>query len=157
MGGGTRKGALALTGLFLRKATSGDLPEVVRLEEVCYGDPWPATAFATLPENPRVFFAVAREQEDGPLAGYVVAWYVMDEGELANLAVVPSARRKGIGSSLLDAMFADADARGIQQIYLEVRESNAAARQLYEARGFEAIGRRKRYYRSPEEDALILR
>ena len=157
MGGGTRKGAIALSAMFLGKATSRDLPEVIQLEGVCYGDPWPATAFATLPENPRVFFAVARENHGGPLAGYLVAWYVMDEGELANLAVVPSARRKGIGSSLLDAMFADADARGIRQIYLEVRESNDAARQLYAARGFEAIGRRKGYYRSPEEDALILR
>lgn len=139
-----------------RPATIADLPEIIELEHVCYGDPWPATAFATLPENPRVYFAVARE--DGrSLAGYVVAWYVMDEGELANLAVAPSERGRGIGGALLDAVLGDAASRGIAKLFLEVRESNDSARKLYEARGFEEVGRRKQYYRSPSEDALILR
>jgi ribosomal-protein-alanine N-acetyltransferase len=133
----------------------------VALERSCYGDPWPATAFASLPHNSRVFFAVARQTDrddvPGRVAGYVVAWYVMDEGELANLAVAPDARRQGIGKALLDAMFVDAAGRGTSQVFLEVRESNVAARQLYATRGFEEVGRRQRYYRSPVEDALILR
>jgi ribosomal-protein-alanine N-acetyltransferase len=140
----------------LSPATPSDLPEVIALERQCYGDPWPATAFSTLPENPRVYFMVARNAA-GRVAGYVVAWFVMEEGELANLAVAPSERRKGLGRVMLDAMLADAARRGARQIYLEVRESNQAARALYEARKFEEVGRRKRYYRKPEEDALILR
>ena len=126
------------------------------LEKLCYADPWPDDAFLTLPGNRQVFFSVA-ESGDGGLAGYVVAWYVLDEGELANLAVAPHLRKRGIGKSLLDAMLVDARRRGVAQVYLEVRESNAAARQLYRANEFVEVGRRKGYYRSPVEDALILR
>lgn len=157
MGSDTRSDSPALSALVLRRATAADLPEVLALERTCYGDPWPATAFASLPDNARVFFTVARKHGHGALAGYVVAWYMMDEGELANLAVAPTARAQGIGKSLLDCMLQDAAARGTSRVYLEVRESNKAARQLYATRGFEEVGRRKRYYRSPVEDALILR
>jgi len=157
MGNGARSDTPALTPIELRRATAADISEIAALERVCYGDPWPPSAFAALPENARVFFAVARHDPGGRLAGYVVAWFVMDEGELANLAVAPEERRQGIGRVLLDAMLVDATSRGTAQVYLEVRESNAAARELYASRGFEEVGRRKQYYRTPSEDALILR
>lgn len=156
MGSNARSSAPELNAPMLTRATAADLPEVIALERVCYGDPWPASAFASLPENARVFFTVARDVGRA-LSGYVVAWYVMDEGELANLVVAPAARERGIGRALLDSMLEDARSRGIVQIYLEVRESNSAARHLYGSRGFEEVGRRKEYYRSPREDALILR
>jgi len=156
MGSNTRSGAPALNAPVLSRATAADLPEVIALERICYGDPWPASAFASLPENARVFFTVARDVGRA-LWGYVVAWYVMDEGELANLAVAPAVREQGIGRALLDSMLDDARSREIAQIYLEVRESNFAARQLYASRGFEEVGKRKGYYRTPKEDALILR
>lgn len=156
MGNDTRPGLACLSGFDLEPATAEDLPAVVALERSCYGDPWPASAFAALPENARVFFRITRGSS-GDIIGYVVAWYVMEEGELANLAVAPSHRRQGIGTALLDATLADAAARGVSELYLEVRESNVAARHLYASRKFEEVGRRKRYYRSPQEDALILR
>ena len=157
MGSGARSGTPALSGIYLRNALPSDLPEVAELECACYGDPWPASAFAALPDNSRVFFTVARQDVRGPVVGYVVAWYVLDEAELANLAVHPDLRHQGVGQALLDAMLNDASARGTSQVYLEVRESNVAARQLYGTRGFEEVARRKRYYRTPTEDALILR
>ena len=141
----------------MHPATTEDLAEVSALERRCYADPWPGAAFAALPDNPNVFFAVARSGVDRLLAGYVVGWHVLNEAELANLAVEPSARRRGIGRLLLDAMLKDADQRNIDRVFLEVRESNAAARELYATHGFEEVGRRKKYYRSPDEDALILR
>lgn len=155
MGSDTRPLAAAVSGT-LRRATPADLADVAAMERVCYPDPWPASAFATLPDNPRVFFAVVRDERNR-LAGYAVAWHVMDEGELANLAVAPEGRRQGTGRALLDAMLADAMARGTKELYLEVRESNAAARRLYHLLDFEEVGRRRGYYRSPTEDALILR
>jgi ribosomal-protein-alanine N-acetyltransferase len=157
MGNSTRSRASHVTSLELQVATRADLPEVVALERGCYADPWPASAFSALPDNARVFFRVTRDDESGDITGYVVAWYVLDEGELANLAVAPAYRRQGIGTALLDATLADAAARDVGQLYLEVRESNLAARHLYASRKFEEVGRRKQYYRSPQEDALILR
>lgn len=157
MGSSARSGAPALSSVAVRRAIPADLPDVAALERVSYGDPWPASAFASLPGNARVFFAVARDDVGGQLAGYVVAWYVLDEGELANLAVAPPDRGRGIGRALLDAVLSDASSRGTSQMYLEVRHSNVAARQLYASREFEEVGRRKGYYRSPTEDALILR
>jgi ribosomal-protein-alanine N-acetyltransferase len=156
MGSDTRSSPAALNRVVVRSASGADLADVVALERACYGDPWPASAFASLPANQQVFFSVARDAA-GKLAGYVIGWYVMDEGELANLAVAPDLRSQGIGRLLLEAILQDARIRGTRQLYLEVRESNAAARQLYLANGFEEVGRRKRYYRRPTEDALILR
>jgi ribosomal-protein-alanine N-acetyltransferase len=157
MGSGSRSGAAALERTSIRRAIAADLPQVVALERACYSDPWPASAFVSLPDNDRVFFAVAVDGAAGHITGYVVAWFVMDEGELANLAVVPGDRRRGIGRALLDSVLADAARRRIKRLFLEVRESNAAARQLYARAAFQQVGRRKQYYRSPHEDALILR
>ena len=156
MGSRTRPDPPGLSTVALSRATAVDLPEVVALERASYGDPWPASAFATLPANGQVFFAVARDG-DGRLAGYVVGWYVLDQGELANLAVAADLRTKGVGGLLLDAMIEDAAGRGTRHLFLEVRASNQAARRLYARRGFEEVGRRKGYYRMPTEDALILR
>jgi ribosomal-protein-alanine N-acetyltransferase len=138
-------------------AEPGDLAEVVAMERACYSDPWAPSAFSGLHENPAVHFAVARTEARGAVAGYVVAWFVGDEGELANLAIDPGLRRRGIGGALLDSVLRDATARGVRTLYLEVRESNAAARKLYASREFVEVGRRRGYYRSPQEDALILR
>ena len=146
-----------MTGPVLERATAADIPEVAALEQACYADPWPASAFQGIHENPAVHFTLARAREGGALAGYVVAWFAADQGELANLAVDPSMRRQGVGSILLDAVLDDAGSRGTTALFLEVRESNRAARELYGSRNFVEVGRRKRYYRSPVEDALILR
>ena len=157
MGSNARAFAQGLTGFSLRAAAESDIAEVVAMEQACYSDPWPASSFATLPTNDRVCFVVARDSATAALLGFAIAWHVETEGELANLAVGPEHRRKGIGLALLDAVTTDALGRGTSELYLEVRESNSAARELYGAAGFEEVGRRKRYYRRPEEDALILR
>jgi [ribosomal protein S18]-alanine N-acetyltransferase len=143
--------------MVIREGRPDDLEAVAELERACYSDPWPATAFVSLPDNPRVYFAVVDSPVARSLAGYVVAWYVLDEGEIANLAVAPSARGKGIGGALLDAAIRESIDRGVTDLYLEVRESNQSARRLYASRDFEEVSRRKGYYRAPVEDALILR
>lgn len=127
------------------------------MERTCYSDPWPASSFAALHSNERIFFLVARDARTDTLVGFAVAWYVLDEGELANLAVDSASRGAGLGRRLLEAVLADAKSRGIADLYLEVRESNWAAKRLYAGGNFVEVGRRKRYYRSPVEDALILR
>jgi ribosomal-protein-alanine N-acetyltransferase len=89
--------------------------------------------------------------------GYVVAWFAGGQGEIANLAVDPAVRGQRLGSTLLDAALEQARSHRAEEVFLEVRDSNARARQLYESRGFAEVGRRRRYYRRPVEDAVILR
>ena len=84
-------------------------------------------------------------------------WVGGEECEVANLAIDPSRRSDGLGAFLLDALLLQARAEGLLVIFLEVRESNTRARRLYESRSFHEVGRRTKYYRHPEEDALIFR
>ena len=157
MGSSARPRTAPLTGTVIRRGLAADLASVVELERACYSDPWPASAFVALPDNPRVYFAVADSPVVKSIAGYVVAWFVLDEGEVANLAVATNARRQGIGGALLDAAVRESIERGASDLYLEVRESNQNARRLSASRGFEEVSRRKGSDRAPVEDALILR
>ena len=91
------------------------------------------------------------------VVGYVIARAAADEGEILNLAVAPAQQRHGVGRLLAQQALEDLAARGARSVYLEVRESNAAARRLYEGLGFEAVARRPNYYRQPSEAALVLR
>jgi ribosomal-protein-alanine N-acetyltransferase len=90
------------------------------------------------------------------ITGYLLARELAGEAEILNLAVVPEARRAGLGRALLDAGLEQLRQRGATRVWLEVRESNAAAQALYARRGFTTAGRRSRYYRAPVEDALVL-
>ena len=95
-------------------------------------------------------------EEGGELLGYVWARFVLDEGDIGNVAVAPDSRRRGIGAALLKALFAESERRGAAVLQLEVRESNLAARRLYEKNGFEIVGKRKNYYEKPAEDAILM-
>jgi ribosomal-protein-alanine N-acetyltransferase len=138
------------------EASRSDIDAVVDLEVVAFADPWMRPAFEAALKERYARFLVAHSA-DGTLVGYVIAWFVLDEGEIANLAVVPSARRRGVAKALLEAIIAEARASRVSRLFLEVRESNAAARALYASQGFLPVARRARYYRKPVEDAIVLR
>jgi ribosomal-protein-alanine N-acetyltransferase len=137
-------------------ATRADLDAVERLEVVAFADPWTRQAFEAALKERHARFRVARGP-DGALIGYVIAWFILDEGEIANLAVMPTSRRRGVARALLDEIIVEARESGLARLFLEVRESNAAAAALYASRGFTPIARRARYYRKPVEDAIVLR
>ncbi|MBI1968042.1 MAG: ribosomal protein S18-alanine N-acetyltransferase [Gemmatimonadetes bacterium] len=101
------------------------------------------------------FFVAADASELA--VGYVVAHYGADEAEILNLGVAPEHRRCGVGKALVEQMLATLAAKGVRSVYLEVRESNAAARRLYEQLGFTPVGLRPNYYRRPPEAAVVLR
>lgn len=145
----------SLASLVLRPARGDDLPAVVAIERASFSDPWPGQAFADSLTDPVRLFLVA--VEGMTVVGYVIAWFVADQGEIANIAVAPAARGRGLGAALLDAALAAGTSRGAAAIYLEVRESNGAARALYASRAFLEVGRRRGYYRRPLEDAIVLR
>ena len=154
-------------GVRLRDATEHDLDEVARIESIAFSDPWSRASFASLLGPAHVLFllaewcAAAPESDGagarGEVAGYVIAWMAADQGEIANVAVAPALRGRGIGATLLDAALAEITRRGAEAVFLEVRESNAAARALYASRRFTEVGRRRNYYRRPPEDAIVLR
>jgi ribosomal-protein-alanine N-acetyltransferase len=142
--------------LTIAEATRDDVPAIVAIERAAFSDPWSAQSFREALEHHAVYFACARRDGAG-VVGYVVAWFVADEGEIANLAVAPEGWGAGIGRALLDAALREAGRRRASAVYLEVRDSNERARRLYESRGFEEVGRRRDYYRRPVEDAIVLR
>ena len=141
--------------IVIRRAASGDLASVVEIERASFSDPWSPAAFRSALNEARLNFHVALNSD--AVVGYAVSWCVLDESELANLAVLPRLRGQHVGAALLDKAMSDARLEGCAVMHLEVRESNAAARALYGSRGFGIVGRRKGYYRAPVEDALILR
>jgi [ribosomal protein S18]-alanine N-acetyltransferase len=143
-------------------AREGDLPAIAAIERRVFSDPWSERAFRDVLSHSLMYFACIREEahdEHAParVLGYVVAWFAGGQGEIANLAVDESARGKGLGGTLLDAALEEARRHGTDEVFLEVRSSNARARELYDSRGFAEVGRRRRYYRRPIEDAIILR
>jgi [ribosomal protein S18]-alanine N-acetyltransferase len=132
-----------------------DVATVARLERESFTTPWSARTFRTLRGRPGAELWVA-EHESGGVVGYYVLWCIQDQGELANIAVETRYRGQRIGAMLLDHALEVAASRGVQSVYLEVRVSNAAARAMYESRGFEQIGVRRNYYDRPREDACVL-
>lgn len=141
----------------LRPAVEGDLGEIVRIEGACFADPWSEESFRRLTVGEPAIFLVAVFPPDSAIAGYVIAFSVGEDAELLNVAVDPGFRGKGLAGQMLDAVLIELGARGVRTAFLEVRESNRAARALYGSRGFTEIGRRVRYYRRPVEDALVMR
>lgn len=140
----------------IRAAAPADLDAVVEIERGSFGDPWSRALFFDALFGKHARFDVAVDAA-GEIAGYIVAQIVADEAEVLNLAVAPGRRRSGTGALLLSGVLADARARGVSAVHLDVRESNAAARALYARFGFAETGRRRAYYREPVEDALTLR
>lgn len=153
--------------ILVRGARESDIDAVLAIERVSFADPWDRDSFELALDPTRMLFLVAeepatavREQDDSArpaLLGYGIALLLLDEGEVADLAVAPDARGRGVGARLLDALTLAAHSTGVRSMYLEVRESNVRARTLYASRSFAPVGRRRGYYRNPTEDALLLR
>lgn len=140
----------------LRPAEERDLTKIVEIERSCFADPWTEESFRRLLAGFPAIFRVLVQPGD-LLIGYVIAFAVGPDAELLNVAVEPGSRGKGFAGQMLDAVLIELASQGVRTAFLEVRESNGAARALYESRGFREIGRRKKYYRRPVEDALVMR
>ena len=155
--------ALASKRVQIRRAVRGDLAAMLRIERASFSDPWSEETLATALSLERMLVLVADERGDAPgdgapgLVGYVVALVVTPDAEIADLAVAPDGRRRGVGRALLARVIDEMTEVGVRTVHLEVRESNLAALTLYESSGFRAVGRRRGYYREPVEDALLLR
>lgn len=124
------------------------------LDAQCFSLPWSENSFAEALNGKGYSFFGCFEGER--LLGYGGMLTVLDEADVTNVAVLPEARRQGIGRALVEALIEEAKARDLVCLHLEVREGNEGARRLYEALGFVTDGRRKGYYRQPTEDAILM-
>lgn len=139
----------------VRRMRRRDVDAVAEIERRSYALPWSALTFRSLLRRPNAILLVSEDRTG--IAGYAALWIAADEAELGNLAVRPGRRGRGIGRTLLDHALHEAAERGASSVFLEVRESNAVARRLYEGAGFRIVGVRPDYYSSPREDALVMR
>lgn len=138
--------------MIIRDMVREDIPEVTAIEKQCFSQPWSEQGFMDGMNAPAVFLVAEEEAVTGYIGMYVSA----PEGEIANVAVAKSARRRGCGKALICAMQEWASEHGITRIVLEVRSSNVAAIRLYEKMGFVKLGVRRNFYQFPEEDADIM-
>lgn len=138
----------------VRPATLNDVAAIIEIERACFSDAWSVAGIEKIVADEKSMVFVAEVQNE--IVGYASAWTIGDEGEITRVAVLDSARGKGIGKVLLQALQHECVWRGARLLFLEVRESNTPARGLYGSCGWLEVGRRKNYY-ADGEDALVLR
>ncbi|MCG5261650.1 ribosomal-protein-alanine N-acetyltransferase [Cupriavidus gilardii] len=145
-------------GWSLARMSARDLDAVVEIEQRAYSHPWTRGNFENSVKAGHI--GLTLRDPAGALAGYAVLMPVVDEMHLLNITIEPARHRRGLGKLLLAVALATAHQHRLPNVLLEVRPSNTAALALYEAAGFEVIGRRKGYYPAAggaREDALVLR
>lgn len=140
----------------LRGMTIRDLDRVLQLEEKVFPSPWSREAFLNeLLANEFSQAWVAIDSQNKVVA-YLIAWHIVDEIHIANIAVDPHVRRQGLAEWMMKVLLDEAKERDISIAHLEVRVTNEAAIRLYKKLGFEIVGRRKNYYKEEQEDAILM-
>lgn len=138
-----------------RKSRPDDAPDIRRMELEYFADAWGERDIfsAICTEGAMCYSAI---DDDGRVVAYVLGRLIAPEAEIYRVAVRADKRRRGIGYRLLDYAVKSERGRGLESVFLEVRESNIPARNLYSSYGFRQIGERKNYYHNPTENAVIM-
>ncbi len=144
----------------IRNAQPSDVPALLEIERQSPGaSHWTPEQYNKLIADGFVFvFVVDAEDASaivGFIRGFICARAVAGEWEIENVVVAPAERRRGIADALIGELIGRARSDAASAIFLEVRESNLAARRLYEKHGFQETGRRKAYYTGPLDDAIV--
>ena len=135
--------------------TLEDVSAVAALDKMSFSLPWPERSFRfELTDNPASRCWVY--DLDGKIVGMIVAWLLVDEVHIATIATHPEHRKQGIARELLTYALRYMSMEGAVTSFLEVRESNLAAQEMYRKFGYEESGRRKRYYKDTNEDAILM-
>lgn len=141
--------------IVIREMCEQDIIAVLSLELSSFTIPWSRSSFYEELNNPRSILKVAELNRN--VIGYICISHVLDEGHVLNLAVHPLYRRMGIASVLIEDSLAVLRELGCKKVWLEVRASNVTALAMYRKLDFQQIGRRKDYYRTPREDAIVMK
>ncbi len=139
----------------VRRMELRDIPQILAIQ---VSSPpaaqWESSAYEKLTAGQ--FQVHVAECDTNGVCGFVASRCAAGELEILNIAVAAARRRKGIGAALLDEVLRCAKAESAAAVFLEVRASNFAAAEFYARHGFQITGRRRNYYQSPAEDALLL-
>ncbi len=128
-----------------------DLESVIRIEHQVFDNPWPCEAFT----EDIVHDAFVLTDNEMVIA-YIFCMVVLDECSIMNIAVAPDYQKRGFGEMLFKQITSILALRGVNVYFLDVRQSNEAALNLYNKLGFRAIAIRKAYYNHPDEDAIVM-
>lgn len=131
-----------------------EIPVVAALEKVIFSDAWTEQGVRETYKQKQA--RIAGIYSDGVLKGYLIIYYVLDEAEIARIAVSEDARRLGLAGELMTWLLDFSKEEGLERILLDVRENNVAARAFYTKWGFQIDGIRKRFYEDPVESAILM-
>ena len=147
-------------------AAEDDIDRILEIERGAISPPWTHGALLSEIYREDSFFAVAKNNSQFTIhnsqlftrdvCGFVFLRRIADEGELLQIAVDRTARRRGVAGLLMDAAFRYVGEHALKSVFLEVRASNEAAIALYEKHGFRPVRQRKDYYDKPIEDAVVM-
>jgi [ribosomal protein S18]-alanine N-acetyltransferase len=142
----------------IRPASPADIPAMMVLEKhAATAAHWSVEQHESAFSSGAPSRVVLILEEDGGVQAFIAGRALDKDWEIENIAVAGPARRRGLGTRLLGEFLDSARGRGAEAVFLEVRESNLAARRVYEKWAFVESGRRNCYYREPEEDAVVYR
>lgn len=139
--------------IHFRKMQKKDIPAVAVIEQQVFSRPWSEQSFFTALQEDTLFVVAL---DGDTVVGYCGMYCSFEEGEITNVAVVPSMQNQGVGRRVMEYLLEQAWELGIIRIILEVRVSNANAIHLYESMGFLNCGIRKDFYEMPREDGMVM-
>lgn len=140
--------------IIFARMTTEDVPQVHKLEHLCFSAPWDISAYYRDLRNPSAYYQVARQGTQ--IIGFGGMWVVEDEAHVVTLAVQPEYRCHGLGRRLMEGLLEEARRRGAMVVTLEVRVHNYSAQHLYKSLGFSTIAYRREYYPDNNEDAAVM-
>lgn len=141
--------------LTVRAAMPSDMPQLAALEKAFFSDAWSESMLSDCLLQSHYAVNVCAD-EDEKIVGYLISTHVAGEAELLRIGVEAARRRQGIGRILMETFVRLCAEQETPDAFLEVRESNRSAISLYEHFCFENVGRRKKYYHHPDEDAVLM-
>ena len=137
-------------------ANKNQLDDIIAIENASFTCPWSRQSFEEAMNSDNIRVLTVTDEENRVLA-FSCLLIIEYEAEILNIAVSENFRNRGIGKLLADHMVSICHEKDVTDIFLEVRDSNISAQHLYEKCEFKAIGKRKKYYTNPTEDAILMK
>ena len=141
--------------ILIEALTKKDAPCVAKIEKECFSTPFSEADILSYLESPIWHFLVAKISDE--IVGYISFTVIIDECQIVNVATSPDFRKMGVGSKIIGCFLDRLQNDGVKSAYLEVRESNLPAINLYKKFGFSEIGVSKNHYSKPTENAILMK